>query len=284
MPLWAMSEAGRLGYAIDQKFVTDTFESVLGGRQTMIDSKIEADPAAPPDPRPMARGVNTGAVFMAAVAGFGPSLDEGQRQSVAYIAADIVKKQQAADGSWEFFLCRPPINQDQATDVAWILMALQAERGPDVPASHRAALAKGMAWLAAAEPLDRHQVKALKLLVAIRGGAAREKVQGDLNELLSMQRSDGGWAQTDAQPASDAYATGQALYVLALGGFTAERVEIRRGIDFLVSTQKPDGSWPMTSRGTPDGRPGSAKLLTPINCAAGAWATLGLARLVPQRP
>jgi len=30
---------------------------------------------------------------------------------------------------------------------------------------------------------------------------------------------------------------------LSLAGFTAERPEIRRGIDFLVATQKPDGSW-----------------------------------------
>ena len=33
-----------------------------------------------------------------------------------------------------------------------------------------------------------------------------------------------------------------------------------------------------------DGSPGSSKLLTPINCAAASWATLGLARLVPNKP
>jgi hypothetical protein len=54
-------------------------------------------------------------------------------------------------------------------------------------------------------------------------------------------------------------------------------------LDFLVATQKPDGSWPMISRSTPDGSPGSAKLLTPITCAASSWATLGLARLVPKK-
>ena len=59
--------------------------------------------------------------------------------------------------------------------------------------------------------------------------------------------------------------------------------DIKRAINFLVATQKPDGSWPMTSRSTPDGKPGSAKLLTPITCAAASWATLGLARLAPKR-
>ncbi len=103
-----------------------------------------------------------------------------------------------------------------------------------------------------------------------------------IDELLALQRPDGGWSQTP-EMTSDAFATGQTLYVLSLAGFTAERPEMQRGIDFLVSTQKPDGSWPMVSRSTPDGRPGSSKLLTPITCAASSWATLGLARLVPGK-
>src|SRR5437660_11410973 len=84
-----------------------------------------------------------------------------------------------------------------------------------------------------------------------------------IDELLARQRSDGGWSQT-AKMTSDAFATGQTLYVLALAGYTAEQPAIQRAIHFLVPTQKPDGSWPMTSRSTPDGKPGSAKLLTPI--------------------
>jgi hypothetical protein len=72
------------------------------------------------------------------------------------------------------------------------------------------------------------------------------------------------------------------LYVLSLAGFTADQREMQRGIDFLVATQKADGSWPMISRSTPNGEPGSAKLLTPIICTASSWATLGLVRLVPK--
>jgi len=80
---------------------------------------------------------------------------------------------------------------------------------------------------------------------------------------------------------SDAFATGQTLYVLSLAGYTADHPAIKRGIDFLVATQTPDGSWPMVSRSTPDGSPGGATLMTPITCAASSWATLGLARLMP---
>ena len=120
------------------------------------------------------------------------------------------------------------------------------------------------------------------MLLGVRSGKSREALQTTIDELLALQRADGGWSQSVPDPRSDAFATGQTLYVLSLAGLTADRPEIKRGLDFLVATQKPDGSWPMISRSTPNGEPGSAKLLTPITCAASSWATLGLARLVPK--
>jgi hypothetical protein len=213
-----------------------------------------------------------------------PSLSEAQQQTLKLIAAEIVQKQQT-DGSWEFFatLRRPPINESQSTDVAWIILALQGETGPDAPPSQRAALARAVAWLDAARPSDLPQDKVLKLLLGVRSGKARTALDATVGELLALQRGDGGWSQSVPGWPSDAFATGQTLYALALVGLTAERPEIRRGIDFLVATQKADGSWPMLSRSTPDGSPGSAKLLTPITCAASSWAALGLARLVPKQ-
>ena len=40
---------------------------------------------------------------------------------------------------------------------------------------------------------------------------------------------------------NDNDATGQTLYILSLADFTAERPESKRGMDFLVATQKPNG-------------------------------------------
>jgi hypothetical protein len=283
MPLWALSEADRQGYTIDKKYLADTFESLLGSKDKLLASKIFPNPADPPDPRPQGRGLNIGLPLLAVAARSLPSLNEGQKQSLKLIAEEIVKKQQP-DGSWEFFatLRRPPINETQTTDAAWIIMSLEGE-GPDAPKEQREALKKAIAWLDAAKPSDLHQDKALKLLLAVRAGRPQKAIQPTIDELLALQRTDGGWSQTVPESKSDAFATGQTLYVLSLAGLTAERPEIKRGIDFLVATQKADGSWPMISRSTPDGSPGSAKLLTPINCAATSWATLGLARLVPKR-
>lgn len=283
--LWSLSEAERQGYAIDKKFVSDTAESLLGSKDKLLASKIFPNPADPPDPRPQGRGLNMGLPFLAVAARSLPSLEEGQKQSLKLIAEEIVKKQQP-DSSWEFFatLRRPPINESQTTDAAWIIMALAGETGPDAPEAHRAALAKAIAWLDAAKPSDLHQDKVMKVLMGARSGKPRETIQTTIDELLALQRADGGWSQTVPEPKSDAFATGQTLYVLSLAGYTAERPEIKRAIDFLVATQSPDGSWPMISRSTPDGSPGSSTLLTPITCAASSWATLGLAKLAPKEP
>ena len=281
MPLWALSEAQRQGYEIDKKFVVDTTESLLGSRDKLMASKIFPNPADPPDPRPQGRGLNMGLPFLAVAAQSLPALEEGQKQSVKLIMEEIVKKQQP-DGSWEFFdtLRRPPINESLTTDAAWIIMALGWRS--EAPESQRSALSRAIAWLDAARLSDIHQDKVLKVLMGARFGKPRETMQTTIDELLALQRADGGWSQTVPELQSDAFATGQTLYALSLAGYAPDRPEIKRGIDFLVATQTPEGSWPMVSRSTPDGSPGSSKLLSPIICAASSWATLGLAKLAPR--
>ena len=59
----------------------------------------------------------------------------------------------------------------------------------------RAALAKAIAWLDAASPADLHQDKALKVLLGARAGKSREALQTTIDELLALQRTDGGWSQ-----------------------------------------------------------------------------------------
>jgi hypothetical protein len=283
LPVWALSEAKGQGYAIDEKYLADTIESMLGSNDKLIASQLLAGPNTPPDPRPQGRGLNMGLPFLAVAAQSFSSPSDGQKQTLQVIADEIVAKQQA-DGSWEFFdtLRRPPINENQVTDAAWIIMALEGLTSDEATDAQRAALSKGLAWIEAAKATEDHQEKVFKVLMGIRSGKPREMYQSTIDELLALQREDGGWSQTVPEPRSDAFATGQTLYALSVAGFTADRPEIKRAIDFLVTTQAPDGSWPMISRSTPDGSPGSATLLTPITCAASSWATLGLVKFVPQ--
>src|SRR5438477_11050379 len=143
-----------------------------------MSSKIFHNPAAPPDPRPQARGLNMGLPFLAVAAQSLPALNEGQKQSLKRIAEEIVKKQQP-DGSWEFFatLRRPPLNESQTTDAAWIILALQGTTGPDATRAQREALSKAVAWLDGARRPDTPQAKVLKVVMGGRSGRPRQALQ-----------------------------------------------------------------------------------------------------------
>ena len=99
------------------------------------------------------------------------------------------------------------------------------------------------------------------------------EMKPSITAISAEQNSDGGWSQTPDM-ASDAYATGQTLYVLARAGIKPEAQEMKRGIEFLALSQRNDGSWPMTSRV-------HAKDPSPITAAGTAWAVLGLLRASP---
>jgi hypothetical protein len=69
--------------------------------------------------------------------------------------------------------------------------------------------------------------------------------------LAREQRSDGGWGQLATLP-SDAYATGQSLYVLILTGhLPASAASFQKGMRFLLQTQHHDGTWFVPTRAFP---------------------------------
>ena len=171
MPLWALSEAERQGYAIDKQFVADTIESLLGSREKLMASKIFPNPADPPDPRPQGRGLNMGLPFLAVAARSLPSLAERQKQSLKLIAEEIVTKQQPTvrgsslprSGDRRSTKARPPTRPGST----WP----PGKRDP-TRRTHRAALVKAIAWLDAAKLSDIHQDKVLKVLLGARSAEA----------------------------------------------------------------------------------------------------------------
>ncbi|MBI1915048.1 MAG: hypothetical protein HYS12_09975 [Planctomycetes bacterium] len=117
-------------------------------------------------------------------------------------------------------------------------------------------------------------------------------VEQELQGLASLRNGAAAWAvalgvdTTTLEMASDAYATGQAIYALvSRGGIDRSDPAIVRARDFLLKTQKPDGSWPMTSRppNSGAGKRGAGNL-EPITVAGSAWAVLGLLQRTPPPP
>src|SRR6185503_18729561 len=75
-------------------------------------------------------------------------------------------------------------------------------------------------------------------------GACSCALEEAREELRSTQREDGGWAQLASMSASDAYATGLALFALHEGGgLTAADQTYQRGVRYLLESQRPDGTW-----------------------------------------
>jgi len=137
-------------------------------------------------------------------------------------------------------------------------------------------------------------------------GASSRDLAAAVDDLLRTQRPDGGWSQLDKDPpvppkakgdkgggtpasahSSDAYGTGSALVALHLaGGVATDLPAYRRGLDFLIRSQRGDGSWFVKSRSHPfqtyfeSGFPHGPDQF--ISAAASGWAVAALALACPS--
>jgi squalene-hopene/tetraprenyl-beta-curcumene cyclase len=264
MTLWVMAEAKSRGYAIAPEALAETAKW----------SKERLAGLDQPRDRSMAFSMlNTPVLYFAMMAHAIPSQDVVSADELRRISGHLVRYQEA-DGNWAWSIApaqnRPPPYFD-GDDVVTVMAdtMLQPEAGD--------ARQKADGWLAKNPRTDTTQSDVMRLLAAVWGGK-RAKATGDqLKPLLGRQNSDGGWSPAPGLP-SDAYGTGQAVYALRLAGMEANREPIRRGIDYLVRTQREDGSWLMTPRANPGATP--FKNASPIIHIGSAWATLALLRCV----
>lgn len=277
MMIWTVNEAKARGYTVDQAALDEVTKWTL---EDPLQSKVllpGPKPGEKPGPGDLSTLPNVYGL-LAAAAVPADALSEASRASLKRLKASIQEKQQP-DGSWVHGGGRPPMLESQEIATLMTLVALtspgEAGEPPDA-ASRR----KASDWLSKNAAGGGLQSRVLRLLVAVRSQADPTSWAGDLASILSQQRPDGGWAQTP-EMGSDAFATGQTLYVLTLAGLKPDSPEADRARAFLVSTQTDDGAWPMVSRPAVKGG-GPAKDLQPITAAATAWATLALLRSSPN--
>jgi ankyrin repeat protein len=162
---------------------------------------------------------------------------------VAHLAS-----QQAANGRWFMSaLARPPIGEGPIAVTAYAIRSLKAYGPPGRAADINERIARATAWLAAEAPrtTEDRNMKLLGLMWAGRPAAERAPL---VKQILARQRADGGWAQNDDLQ-TDAYATGSALFALAeAGGISPTHAAYKKGTAYLLSSQRPDGSWYVKSR------------------------------------
>ncbi|HEV3139314.1 MAG TPA: prenyltransferase/squalene oxidase repeat-containing protein, partial [Vicinamibacterales bacterium] len=187
------------------------------------------------------------------------------------------------DGHWPITAHRPPIESNDIQVTAASMRALQTYAPRRARAESDAAVKRAAAWLSRAHPAVT-EARAFQLMGLGWSHAASAAIQKSARALLAEQRADGGWGQLPTL-ASDAYATGEALVALnQSGAIAADSPAFRRGVDFLMRTQRADGSWHVRSRaiafqpyfesGFPYGHDQF------ISAAATNWATMALALAV----
>ena len=278
MTLWALNEAKRQGYAVD----TTLLAQVEQGTKARF--LVELD--HPRDPRPGYNMIRLGALYLSVMARHQPDLTTVSPDLQKQIA-DHASRHLEEDGSVLTPATMtppliqngpPPVFESREVLTLFALLAMQPEAPAQGDSPIRTAFKKSKDWLAAVTPGTDIQSKALRLLLAVQEGKSKRDIRVAVAGILAAQNSDGGWGQTP-QLASDAYATGQTLYILSLAGVDRRKSEIQRGVSFLVSNQRPDGSWPMISRAHPGATP--FKNPVPITHMGSCWAVLGLTKSVP---
>ena len=272
MTVWAFSEAKSQGYDIKP----EVFADVLAWTKQRL-----ANIDKPRDTRPGWSMVNSPALNLAVMAQAIPKQAALSPDELKQIAGHLLRHQEA-DGSWAWSSApaanRPPPffeSDEVATLLGRIALRPHLPADPQEKSEIRESYDKATTWLAKTEPTQTTQSLAYLLFQDVVARKKPEELQPQIDALLKRQNADGGWGQVK-DAASDAYGTGQALYFLTIAGVAQDRPEIKRGVEFLLSTQQEDGSWPMTRRGHAGVTPGP--FVVPIIYFGSAWGTLGLMR------
>jgi ankyrin repeat protein len=186
---------------------------------------------------------------------------------------------QKPDGSWAGFDRRPPMEDGPVIATAWAALAVRDYPPAALSREAAAAQARSARWLAARTPAT-HNEAVFQLLGLHWSGVPASGSVAAAERLIRSQRPDGGWAQLPGL-ASDAWATGSALYALhEAAGMKPTDAVYQRGVAFLLRTQFEDGSWWVKSRTWPfqphfDGQFPHGKDQW-ISAGATAWAAMAL--------
>jgi ankyrin repeat protein len=166
--------------------------------------------------------------------------------SQAYVR--LVAGRQEPAGYWDDLHQRPPQSWSNFTQTAIGLRAIQLYSHPSQKAEVAARVARARTWLLSHAPHGTEERTWQMLGLQWAGAADKKALEKAARDLLAAQQSDGGWNSLDGR-ASDAYSTAEALVALHdAGGVSITNPAWKRAIDYLVSTQAPDGSWHVASR------------------------------------
>ena len=167
-----------------------------------------------------------------------------------YIISQNIMRKQSFDGSWKSPGKRPPLEYYPFSLTALAVKNMQAYMPASLKDEVAARVARARAWMTRTEPIANEE-KAYQLLGLSWCNGDQQFIYRQAQKLLEAQQADGGWSQLNTLP-TDAYATGQSLYALVKSGqLHVDDPAYQRGVDFLLRTQEPDGTWHVRKRAFP---------------------------------
>ncbi len=186
----------------------------------------------------------------------------GKLSQVTRDVLDLLWTVQREDGGWTWPHCDyAPMEIDDHYGVT--LAALTVGIAPDGYSQTDAAqagLAKLRTYLSNNPPKSlHHRAMIAWCSLRIEGVASDEDRATTLDQLLELQRPDGGWStasfltdwqgleRDDGEPldaeTSDAYGTGLVIVISRELGTPADEPRLQRGIQWLLSNQRESGKW-----------------------------------------
>jgi len=210
----------------------------------------------------------------------------------AAVYARMIAVRQRADGHWVTIDQRPPQSYSYISATAIAIRGLQLFHHASLAGDTATRIARARTWLAAQTPRDTEE-RSYQLFGLLWSGTTLSSAKSDpakhAADLAATQEADGGWKSVKGR-ASDAYSTGEALVALHdAGGMPVSDPVWQRGLDFLLKTQQPDGSWHVVSRLHPP-----ASVSPPyfesglpyghdqfISAAGASWALMALSEALP---
>jgi squalene-hopene/tetraprenyl-beta-curcumene cyclase len=173
-------------------------------------------------------------------------------------ALDRMWTVQKPDGGWNWLKCGwPPMESDDYFGVTVALLA--TGKAPENYAATPAAqegVKKIREYLAKNAPPSLHH-KGMLFWASrqIDGLMTAEEQKKTVDDLLALQKPDGGWAVSTFLPwkrtdgleqdftTSDGYGTGYVIHLARLGGIAATDERIVKGIQWLKTHQRESGRW-----------------------------------------
>jgi len=197
-------------------------------------------------------------VMSAAMLAQNDALTTGSLHPTTRRALDRIWTVQREDGGFDWMKYNQPpseIDDHYGATMAAIGVGAAPDNYADTPAA-RAGLDRLRGYFQRNPPAHLHH-RAMLLLAAehVDGIMAEPEQQQVVEDLLALQKPDGGWnavtlgdwQRSDDQPrdldASDGYGTGFAIYVLRTAGVSADDTHIQKGIAWLKTHQRASGRW-----------------------------------------